>query len=54
MPKYVLIGLVVSVTIFILMHLSSKLSAKTKKIIINFFYGILLIAALIIAYLLIN
>ena len=54
MPKYILIGLGVSIIVFFTMHLWSKMSDKTKNKAIGSIFAIIGIGFIVILILLIN
>ncbi len=53
MPKYLLIGLIVSITIFVIMNYWSKIKETTKNKIIASIFGIIAIGFVILISLLV-
>jgi len=54
MPKYILIGLGVTIIVFFTMHFWSKMSDKTKNKAIKSIFGIIGIGFIVLLILLIN
>jgi len=54
MPKYIILGLGVPLTIFFFMYLWSKLSENTKNRVLMLIFGLFLISIFVLLFLLMN